>query len=433
MRPRYCCEMDPVSSLALDEIDLTALDFWDLPWEEREGAFELLRRERPMPHFDDPVIEDFPFELPSGSGYYALTTHRDVTTVSRHPEIYRSGKGAVSLIDLPEEMVEYFSGMISTDNPRHTRLRRIVSNAFNPRRVQSIEDSIDRVASEVVDQVAERGSCDFATDVAAPFPLRIICEMMGVPRSDEPVVLKCSNTILSGGDPEYVGEGEHPVLAVMEAGATLTAMMEELGAHRIEHPADDITSALVNSEIEGDALTHQELASFFILLVTAGNETTRTAIAHATWAFTQYPDQKAIWQSDFEANAATAVDEIVRWASPVIWMRRTVSEPTVLSGTELVEGDRVLLFYNSANRDSEVFVDPFRFDVLRDPNPHLGFGAAGPHFCLGAHLARREIKVMYRELFRRLPDLAATSEPDRLRSNFVNGIKHLPCQFTPAR
>jgi methyl-branched lipid omega-hydroxylase len=425
--------MDPKSALALDEIDLTALEFWDLPWETREAAFELLRRERPMPHFDDPVIEDSPFDFPPGSGYYALTTHRDVTTVSRHPEIYRSGKGAVSLIDLPEEMVEYFSGMISTDNPRHTRLRRIVSNAFNPRRVQSIEDSIDRVASEVVGQIAERGSCDFATDVAAPFPLRIICEMMGVPRSDEDVVLRCSNTILSGGDPEYVGEGTHPVLAVMEAGATLTAMMEELGAHRANHPTDDITSALVNSEIEGDRLTHQELASFFILLVTAGNETTRTAIAHAMWAFTQFPDQKAAWQADFEGHAATAVDEVVRWASPVIWMRRTVSEPTVLSGTELVEGDRVLLFYNSANRDSEAFEDPFRFNVLRDPNPHLGFGAAGPHFCLGAHLARREIKVIHRELFRRLPDLAATAEPDRLRSNFVNGIKHLPCEFTPAR
>jgi cytochrome P450 len=424
----------PTPALTLEEINLNAMEFWGLPWETREGAFELLRNERPMPHFDDPVIEDFPFEVPAGTGYYALTRHRDVTTASRHPEIFVSGKGAVSLIDLPPEMVEYFSGMISTDNPRHTRLRRIVSNAFNPRRVQAIEDSIDRVAREVVDTIASDGGCDFATDVAAPFPLRIICEMMGVPRADEGAVLRCSNTILSGGDPEYVGGDPttNPVFAVMEAGATLTAMMEELGAHRIEHPADDITSALVNSEIEGDALTHQELASFFILLVTAGNETTRTAIAHATWAFSQFPDQRALWQADFEGRAATAVDEIVRWASPVIWMRRTVSEPTTLSGTELQAGDRVLLFYNSANRDSEVFDNPYRFDVLRDPNPHLGFGAAGPHFCLGAHLARREIKVIHRELFRRLPDLAATSEPVRLRSNFVNGIKHLSCAFTPA-
>jgi cytochrome P450 len=167
--------------------------------------------------------------------------------------------------------------------------------------------------------------------------------------------------------------------------------------------------------------------------VTAGNETTRTAIAHGLWAFTQFPEQRAIWQSNFEGVAPSAVEEIVRWASPVIWMRRTVSEPTVLSDTQLEEGDKVLLFYNSANRDEEVFEKPEQFDVRRDPNPHLGFGAAGPHFCLGAHLARREIKVIYRELFRRLPDIAATSAPDKLRSSFVNGIKHLPCSFTPER
>jgi methyl-branched lipid omega-hydroxylase len=194
-----------------------------------------------------------------------------------------------------------------------------------------------------------------------------------------------------------------------------------------------VTSALVNADVDGEALTHQELASFFVLLVTAGNETTRTAIGHGLWALTQYPDQRGRWQADPEGVAATAVDEIVRWASPVIWMRRTVAEPTELSGTPLVPGDKLLLLYSSANRDAEVFEDPYTFDVLRDPNPHLGFGAAGPHFCLGAHLARRELKVIFSELFRRLPDLVATSEPDRLRSNFVNGIKHLECAFTPAR
>jgi cytochrome P450 len=421
----------PTSTLKLDEIDLSSQDFWSLPWEEREGAFALLRAERPIAHFEDPVLGDSPIPLPPGNGYYALTRHRDITTASRHPEVFRSGQGAVSLIDLPPEMVEYFSGMISTDNPRHTRLRRIVSNAFNPRRVQAIEDSIDRVARDVVDRVAADGGCDFATEIAAPFPLRIICEMMGVPESDDEVVLRASNTILSGGDPEYIPEGEHPVTAVLNAGATLTAMMEELGAYRLEHPVDDLTSALVNSSEGGDALTHQELASFFVLLVTAGNETTRTAISHGLWALTEHPDQRALWQADLEGRAATAVDEIVRWASPVIWMRRTLSEPATLSGTELEAGDKVILMYSSANRDEDVFEDPYRFDVLREPNPHLGFGAAGPHFCLGAHLARREIRVMFRELFRRVPDVAATSEPDRLRSSFVNGIKHLPCAFTP--
>ncbi len=420
--------MQPSWPLGIDDIDLSDVGFWERPYEEREGAFQLLRRERPMPHFEDPVLEG----LPVGDGYYALTRHQDVTTVSRHPELYCSGKGAVSLLDLPEEMVEYFSGMISTDNPRHTRLRRIVSNAFNPRRVRQIEDSIDEVAKEIVDGVAARGECDFATDVAAPFPLRIICDMMGVPRAEEANVLRCSNVILSGGDPEFMPAEGNPIEAFLTAGATLTALMEDLAAFRRDHPIDDLTSDLVHSDLDGDSLSHQELASFFILLITAGNETTRTAIAHALWAFTQHPEQRAGLQADYEKVAPTAVEEIVRWASPVIWMRRTVTAPTELSGVSLREGDKVLLMYNSANRDEEVFEDPYAFDVARDPNPHLGFGAAGPHFCLGAHLARREIKVMYRELFRRLPDIEATAEPDRLRSSFVNGIKHLPCGYTAA-
>jgi cytochrome P450 len=208
--------------------------------------------------------------------------------------------------------------------------------------------------------------------------------------------------------------------------------MNDLSAHRVDHPTDDLTTELITTNIDGEALTHSELASFFILLLTAGNETTRTALAHGLWAFTEHPDQRALWQADPDTVGATGVDEIVRWGSPVIWMRRTVTGDTVLAGEQLHEGDKVLLFYNSANRDESVFEDPFRFDVRRDPNPHLGFGAAGPHFCLGAHLARREIDVMLKKLLLRLPDIEATGEPDRLRSSFINGIKHLPCRYTPA-
>jgi cytochrome P450 len=188
----------------------------------------------------------------------------------------------------------------------------------------------------------------------------------------------------------------------------------------------------VNSSIDGESLSSQELASFFVLLVTAGNETTRTAIAHGLNVLTENPDQMALWQSDFARYANSATEEIIRWASPVIWMRRTVTQDTVLSGTELHEGDKLLLFYNSANRDEDVFEDPYRFDITRDPNPHVGFGAAGPHFCLGAHLARREVAVMFRELFTQVPNIRATSAPDQLRSSFVNGIKHMDCEFTPA-
>jgi len=425
--------MEPAEVLSLDEIDVTDLDFWARPWEEREGAFRTLRRERPIAFFDEPDLRDISqLALPPGPGYLAITRYADITEISRHPEIYRSGQGAVTIPDLPEEMVEYFSGMISTDNPRHARLRRIVSAAFNPRMVRSIEDRIEQVAADVVDRVSGLGECDFVTEVAAPLPLRVICEMMGIPETEYAGVFRCSNVILSSGDPEYVPEDTDPIAAFLQAGQEMTALMEEIASRRTAHPADDLTSALLTTNIDGESLTHAELASFFILLVVAGNETARNAITHGLWALTQYPDQRAVWQADVDGVAPSAVDEIVRWATPVIWMRRTVAEDTVLSGEKLRPGDKVVLFYNSANRDEEVFDDPFRFDVLRTPNPHLGFGAAGPHFCLGAHLARQEITVMFRELFRRLPDITATGEPDRLRSNFINGIKHLPCTFTPA-
>ena len=422
--------MHPESVLALDQIDLSDLAFWERPWVEREGAFALLRRERPLAFFEEPDGTQFsPLAPPPGPGYRAVTRHADVVEISRHPEIYGSGRGAVSIPDLPPEMVEYFAGMISTDNPRHARLRRIVSQAFNPRRIKAIERSIEEVADRVVTRASSLGECDFVTEIASPFPLEIICDMMGVPPSEYATVLACSNVILSGGDPEFVAPGSDPVLAFIEAGQTLTELMGELGAHRVDHPTDDLTTALITTNIDGEALDHAELASFFVLLLTAGNETTRNAISHGLWALTEHPDQRALWQADPEGVAATGVDEIVRWASPVIWMRRTVYEDTVLSGEELHPGDKVLLFYNSANRDETVFDEPFRFDVRRDPNPHLGFGAAGPHFCLGTHLARREIDVMWRELFARLPDIEATAEPDRLASNFINGIKHLPCRF----
>ncbi len=427
--------MNPDSVLTVDEIDLSDLAFWERPWPEREAAFALLRRERPLAHFEDPdMTESSPLAPPPGAGYYAVTRHADVVECSRHPEIYTSGKGAVSVIDLPPEMVEYFAGMISTDNPRHARLRRIVSAAFNPRRVASIEETIEGVATKVIDRVAGLGECDFVTEIAAPLPLEIICDMMGVPPSEYPTVFRCSNVILSNGDPEYIPEGTDPVMAFINAGQELTELMHELAADRVAHPTDDLTTALITTNIDGEALTHGELASFFILILTAGNETTRNAIAHSVVALSEHPEQRARWQADPVGIGATGPDEVVRWASPVIWMRRTVAEDAegaVLSGVELDPGDKVLLFYNSANRDEDVFEDPFRFDVGREPNPHVGFGAAGPHFCLGAHLARREIQVMLREMLNRLPDIEPTGPPDRLLSNFINGIKHLPCRYTP--
>jgi cytochrome P450 len=425
--------MEPHAVLTADEIDLSDMEFWARPWDEREGAFQTLRRERPMAFFEEPEIpEALSFMVPRGPGYYALTRHADISEASRHPETFLSGPGATSMIDLPEEMLDFFGSMINMDNPRHARLRRIVSAAFNPRIIKSIEDRIEYQANDVIDRVAAQGECDFVVEVAARLPLEIICDMMGIAPSDYDTVFNASNVILSNGDPEYVPEGTDPMVAFMTAAQQLNMLMLDMAAHRKEHPTEDVVSALVNTNVDGEALTDTEIAAFFILLVVAGNETTRNAISHGLLAMTQYPDQRALWQADPTGIAATGVDEIVRWGSPVIWMRRTVGADTVLGGTELHEGDKVIMFYNSANRDEDVFTDPFTFDVRRDPNPHIGFGAAGPHFCLGAHLARQEISVMFRQLFERLPDIEAVGEPDRLLSPFINGIKHMDCKFTPA-
>lgn len=425
----YAVTMGPTTAWNVDDIDLSDLEFWRRPWSQREEAFKALRRDRPISFYESPVVEGSVIEFPPSKGYYALTKHRDVTTASRHPEVFLSGPGAVSQMDLPTELVEYFSGMISTDNPKHARLRRIVSNAFNPRNVRAVEDSIERVADEVLTRAMKDGTGDFIPDIAAPFVLEIICSMMGVPPSEYATVLRCSNIILSQGDPEYMPAGADPLLIVLEAGATLTGIMEEIGKYRLDNPIDDITSALVNAEIESEKLTHQELASFFVLLVTAGNETTRTALGHALNVLTEYPEQRARLAADYEGLCTTAVDEIVRWASPVIWMRRTLASDYTLSGEDLKSGDKVLLFYNSANRDEDVFSNPYEFDIGRSPNDHYGFGAPGPHFCLGAHLARREITVMLRKLFARTPDFRATGEPQQLVSSFVNGITHLSYSF----
>jgi cytochrome P450 len=430
--------MKPREVLALDQIDLSDMTFWERPLEEREGAFQLLRRERPLPFFKEPEVPpELSLLIPEGPGYRAVTRHADIAEVSRHPEIYQSGKGATSLPDIPEELLEYLGSLVNTDNPRHAHLRRIVSAAFNPRMIKNIEERIELVANELLNRVAEQGGCDFVVEVASQLPLQTICDLMGISPADRSTVLYASNVIagsgngFSAGDPEYIPADADPLVTLMDACQQLTVLMSELAEVRRITPTDDLTSALVQSNIEGESLSAAEIASFFILLVVAGNATTRNAISHGLVALTEHPDQRAIWQADPAGVTPTGVDEIVRWGSPVVWMRRTVAVPTVLRGVDLDPGDKLLLFYNSANRDEEVFEDPYTFDVRRSPNPHVGYGAAGPHYCLGAHLARQEIGVLFRQLFERLPDIESCGEPDLLRSTFIHGIKHLDCTFTP--
>src|SRR4029450_13429580 len=321
--------------------------------------------------------------------------------------------------------------MINMDDRRHGRLRRIVSRGFTPRSLARYEADVQRVAREIVDRVIERGRCDFVTEIAAALPLRIICDMMGIPESHQQFVFDRTNVILGAGDPEYTPDPDPAkiVPALLQAGSELSALVQDLGRHRAKHPTEDLTSALVNAEVEGERLDDQELGSFFVLLAVAGNETTRNAISHGMKALCDHPEQRAIWSADFEGVAPTAVEEIVRWATPVIHFRRTATRDTELRGQPIRAGEKVVLWYASANRDEDVFDEPYRFDVQRTPNEHVGFGGPGPHHCLGAHLARREITVMFRELFARLPDLEITGEPERLHSAFIHGIKHMPCAW----
>ncbi|NIR41310.1 MAG: cytochrome P450 [Actinobacteria bacterium] len=411
----------------LDNVDLSDIEFWRLSQNDRAEVFRQYRTTDPFPFFDEP---ENPLG-PNGPGYYVLTRHRDVVDASRQPELFCSGKGATGPLDQSEEVNDFFGSMINMDDPRHKRLRGLVSAGFTPRQLERAMDSVERVGRELALGLRGReGEFDFVEEFAALLPLRIICEMMGIPESQWGFVLEQSNMILGASDPDYAPEGGDLLGAVLGAGLALSQLMSELGEERTKEPTDDLTSALMNAEIDGERLTAQELASFFILLVVAGNETTRNAISWGLHLLTTNPDQRAVWEADFDGVAPTAVEEIVRLASPVISMRRTVTtDGAELGGRTWNEGDKLILSYWSANRDETVFDDPLRFDVRRTPNDHVGFGGPGPHFCLGAHLARREITVAFRELFAHVPTIHATGEPAVLRSSFINGVKRLPASL----
>ena len=409
----------------MDGIDLSANEFWGLPLAERAAAFARLRAEPHPRFFAEPEV---PFAEP-GPGYYALVRHADVAESSKHADVFSSAAGATSIPDLPVEFNEYFGSMINMDDPRHARLRRIVSRAFSPRLIAKFEDDVRRVATASVDDLLATGPCDFVPNVAVKLPLKIICDMMGIPDDQYDMVLANTNIILSGADPEFISEDpDQAVLQLLGAGQALADLLTGLAAARAETPAEDLVSALVTANIDGEQLTTAELASFFILLVVAGNETTRNALSHALMLFTEFPEQRALLLADLENRLPGAVEEIVRYSSPVMFMRRTLTRDYVMNGQAYRKDDKAVLFYYSANRDEAVFADPERFDITRSPNPHVGFGGAGPHYCLGAHLARRELTVGLRELLTRVPDITAC-EPDRLLSSFINGIKHLPCEF----
>jgi cytochrome P450 len=319
--------MQPRRTRKLEEIDLSLPEFWIAPVEEREGDFLTLREEDPIRFFEEPELPP-EVGLPKGPGYWAFTKHRHILEASRNPQIYCSGQGAASIIDMPPEMNEFFGGMINMDDPRHGKQRNIISRGFTPRALGSIEQAVDRRARRVIDRVIEKGECDFVAEIAAPLPLEIICEMMGIPDSQSEFVFERSNRILGLGDPDYNPEGENPITAAMSAGMELSMLMREMAESRRKDPTGDLTTALIHASGDEDVLTDGELASFFILLVVAGNETTRNAISHGMKALCDNPEERRKWAADFEGVAPTAVEEIVRWASPVIYMRRTLIQHT---------------------------------------------------------------------------------------------------------
>ncbi len=414
------------ADVALGSFALSDPEFWNMPREYREGAFKTLREQQPVSFWEE--FEFLDAQFPRGAGYWSLVTHEDVWHVSRNPQLFASGQG-VNIGDLPIEIAEFFGSMIAMDDPRHFRLRSIVSKGFTPKEVARVEEYVKIKAAGVVDRLLSEfpdRECDFVQEVAAPMPLQIICEMMGIPPEDEDQVFRWTNIILGVGDPEFTTSFDD----LFAAGMGMFQYAQALGEDRLATARDDLTSIMMHAEVDGERLTPQEFGSFFILLVVAGNETTRNAISHGMHLLTTNPDQRDLWFNDFEANNRTAVDEIVRYSTPVINFRRTALEDTVVGGQEIKAGEKLVMWYNSANRDEKVFTDPHKFDVLRSLQPaQVGFGSGGPHFCLGANLARREISVMFNEIRLRMPTLHTVGEPDYLQSNFINGIKRLRCAW----
>jgi cytochrome P450 len=409
------------------EVDLGSLDFWGRPAEERDSYFAELRRVAPISRHRPP--EDI-MELPDQErmSYWAIVRYEDVRRISRDPESFCSGQGT-QFADAPPEFLEASLSFLAMDAPRHTKLRGLVSAAFTPRQVARIEDGIRVNARRIVAEAAPSGGGDFVELIAKQLPLVTISDMIGVPEPDRDRVVAAADLLVTATDPEAFGD-RPPVEVLGEALWTLTSFATELAAHREQKPADDLMTALVQAEVDGERLTHAEIAAFFVLLSVAGNDTTRHTTSHAMRALTVHPEQRAVLMEDLDERLPAAVEEFVRWASPVMTFRRTTTREVELHGQRLAAGEKVVLFYHSGNRDERAFEDPWRFDVTRDPNRHLGFGGGGPHYCLGASLARTQLRSIFGELLRVIPDIQA-EEPELLRSAFIHGVKRMDCSFSP--
>jgi cytochrome P450 len=360
-------------------------------------------------------------------GFWAITRYDDVRTISRQPKLFSSAaKGPMLGEPTPEELAPNLQMMLFMDPPQHDRFKLLVSRGFTPKNAQLLADRIGELSREIVDDVIERGECDLVADVAGRLPSGLIAELMGIPRADGERLYELTEIMHTTDD--AVHSRDERMMAVVEM---LTYAAGVVDAKR-RNPGDDIASTLVQAEIDGDRLTDGELQFFFLLLVNAGGDTTRNLVAAGMQQLFDHPAERARLAGDLDGLLPTAVEEMLRYTSPVANFQRTVMADTELGGQQLRAGDRVVMFYGSANRDEDVFADADRFDVGRSPNPHVAFGAGGPHLCLGMHVARIEIAAMFRELLARLPDLEPAGEPELLASSFIAGVKSMPVRFTPA-
>ncbi|HEV2981542.1 MAG TPA: cytochrome P450 [Solirubrobacteraceae bacterium] len=410
---------------AVAAADLGSLEFWGRPAQERDSYFAYLRREAPVSRHEPP--EDI-LGLPDEGrmDYWAIVRHEDVRRISRDPATFCSSQG-VQFGDVPQELLEATQSFLAMDAPRHTKLRGLVSAAFTPRQVARIEEGIARNARQIVEDAAPTGGGDFVELIAKRLPLVTISDMIGVPDDDRERVVANADMLVSVADPEAFGD-RAPLEVLGEAIWTLTQFATELAAHRERNPGDDLMTALVQAEVDGERLTHAEIGAFFVLLSVAGNDTTRHTTSHAMRELTLNPQQRTLLLSDPAQRLPLAVEEFVRWASPVLTFRRTTTKDVELHGQRLPTGEKIVLFYHSANRDDDAFADPWRFDITRDPNRHVGFGGGGPHYCLGASLARTQLRSVFAEIARVMPDIEA-GEPELLRSSFIHGVKRMPCSF----
>jgi cytochrome P450 len=413
--------MPPTDTQTYDPVDISSLAFWSAPAEERDDSFAQLRRHRPVSFH--PLPEGG--LVPGDGGFWAVVRHADVVYASRHPDLFCSGQG-VTFDDLPREMNEAFASFLVMDAPRHTVVRRLISQPFTPRRVAALGEQIGQQAAAIVREAVETGGGDAVELLAMRLPLWTISEMVGIPIEHRDRVYRAANAMVGTNDPEFAMDDAMTLR--VGAAIELTSIAADLAAARRAQPGNDLMTALVTAEVDGQRLSDEEIGAFFVLLGVAGNDTTRNSISHGLHAFAQRPDQWALVRDDPDQHLASAVEEILRWATPVMDFRRTVTQDVELGGQQLRAGDKVALFYTSANRDETVFENPWTFDVTRTPNDHVAFGGGGPHHCLGANLARQQLRAVFGELAHRVARFE-TDAPDYLIGNFVHGIKRLPCTF----